>query len=298
MLLHRGVVRLIAMFALIIAGLSSAMVVPASASPSTPASATIGANILTCSSFTATGTVTPAAGFAAVRVWKNAVGGTPLVDSYVDNGVPSRYAPIQAGGFYNLSVAFAAQPAGTKLVARVYRAPAAAFGSWDNQTYQDVTVTCSPAGGTLIRGSTLTCSNFSAVGIAAPATGFAAVRVWKNAVGGTPLVDSYVNSGVPTRYAPIQADGTYNAGISFAAQPAGTKLVGRIYRAPAAAFGSWDGGTFQDITVTCATTPGATIGAKTLTCSSFTASGTAAPPNGFAAVRVWKDVAGGTPARG
>ena len=143
------------------------------------------------------------------------------------------------------------QPAGTKLVARVYRAPAAAFGSWDGGTFQDITVTCATTPGATIGVNTLTCSSFTASGTAAPPNGFAAVRVWKDVAGGTPLVDSYVDAGVPTLYAPIQADGTYNLSVSFAPQPAGTKLVGRVYRAPAAAFGSWDGGTFQDVTVTC-----------------------------------------------
>jgi len=105
--------------------------------------------------------------------------------------------------------------------------------------------------GAQIAASTLTCTSFTAVGTGTPASGFAAMRVWNVTSGTVALIDSYINASVPTAYVSIAADGSYNTTATFPRQPLGAVLRGRIYRAPAASFGSWDGGSFQDIVATC-----------------------------------------------
>lgn len=105
--------------------------------------------------------------------------------------------------------------------------------------------------GAQIAASTLTCDSFSAAGMGTPASGYAAMRVWNITAGTVALIDSYVNLGVPTAYAAITANGSYSITASFPRQAIGTVLRGRIYRAPSAAFGSWDGGSFSDVFVTC-----------------------------------------------
>jgi hypothetical protein len=107
--------------------------------------------------------------------------------------------------------------------------------------------------GAQIAAATLTCTSFTAVGTGTPASGFAAMRVWNVTAGTVALIDSYINAGVPTAYAPIAADGSYSTTATFPRQPFGAQLRGRIYRAPAASLGSWDSGSFQDITATCQT---------------------------------------------
>jgi len=99
--------------------------------------------------------------------------------------------------------------------------------------------------------STLTCTSFTALGTGTPASGYAAMRVWNETTGSVALIDSYINMGVPTMYAPIAANGSYSITATFPRQPLGALLRGRIYRAPTAGFGSWDNGSFQDITATC-----------------------------------------------
>ena len=105
--------------------------------------------------------------------------------------------------------------------------------------------------GAQIAASTLTCDSFSAVGTGTPASGYAAMRVWNVTTSTVALIDSYINVGVPTAYAAIAANGSYSTTASFPRQAFGAVLRGRIYRAPSAAFGSWDGGSFPDVIVTC-----------------------------------------------
>lgn len=107
--------------------------------------------------------------------------------------------------------------------------------------------------GAQIAAATLTCNSFTAVGTGTPASGFSAVRVWNITTSTVALIDSYSDQGVPVSYTPIIANGSYSNTVTFARQPLGAKLRGRIYRAPSAAFGSWDGGSFQDIVATCDT---------------------------------------------
>jgi hypothetical protein len=209
---------------------------------------------LTCSTFTATGAANTSDGFVGVRVWVGSVGGTALIDSFLNVGAPTSYAPVNSTtGAYSVNASFTAQPAGTTLIARVYGAPTNAFGSWDQGTFHDTTVVCQPAGA-FMTSATLTCSRFAASGTGNPALGFAAMRVWTvgiGASGGTPLIDSYINEGVPAVYAPISSAGTYNTSASFPLQAPGTTIDARIYRAPTNAFGSWDGQHFQDVTLVC-----------------------------------------------
>jgi hypothetical protein len=77
------------------------------------------------------------------------------------------------------------------------------------------------------------------------------MRVWNVTTSTVALIDSYINVGVPTAYAAIAANGSYSTTASFPRQAFGAVLRGRIYRAPSAAFGSWDGGSFPDVIVTC-----------------------------------------------
>jgi hypothetical protein len=107
--------------------------------------------------------------------------------------------------------------------------------------------------GAQIAASKLTCTSFTAVGTGTPASGFAAMRVWNVTTDTVALIDSYFNAGLPTSYAPIAANGSYSATATFPRQPLGAVLRGRIYRASAASFGSWDSGSFQDILATCNT---------------------------------------------
>jgi hypothetical protein len=60
-------------------------------------------------------------------------------------GLPVAYAQISGGHNYSISANFPAQPAGTVLRGRIYRAPLNDFGSWDSGPYQDFRVACSAA---------------------------------------------------------------------------------------------------------------------------------------------------------
>jgi len=179
-----------------------------------PGGASASSAAVTCSGFLATGTANASDGFVGVRVWRGSVGGPALIDSFINVGAPTYYAPVNsATGAFSVNAGFAAQPAGTVLIARVYGAPTNAFGSYDTGAISDITVACQPGGAT-ITSSTLTCSSFSAVGTGNPASGFAAMRVWTVGIdnpGGTPLIDSYTNHGVPTVYAPISSGGATTA---------------------------------------------------------------------------------------
>jgi hypothetical protein len=105
--------------------------------------------------------------------------------------------------------------------------------------------------GAQIAAASFTCSSFAAVGTGTPVSGYAAMRVWNVTTDTVALIDSYIDEGVPTAYAPIAADGSYSTRATFPRQPLGAVLRGRIYRAPAASLGSWDSGSFQDFTATC-----------------------------------------------
>lgn len=77
------------------------------------------------------------------------------------------------------------------------------------------------------------------------------MRVWNVTTSTVALIDSYTNVGVPFVYTAIGGDGSYATTATFPRQPFGAHLLGRIYRAPAATFSSWDSGMFQAITATC-----------------------------------------------
>ncbi len=191
-------------------------------------------------------------GYAAVRIWLNSPTGTPLVDSYIA-GYPGYYATLGSPTYGWGAVSFSPQPIGTKLWARVYRALNAAPGSWDGGPYFETSVTCKNGINPLWKYE-LTCSTYEFGGSGYPASGYAAVRIWVNSHFGTPLVDSYI-SGYPEFYVPIKEDGSFDATVSFAPQPAGTTLVARIYRALSPAPGSWDGGNFDEKSGPCLQPP-------------------------------------------
>lgn len=212
-----------------------------------------------CSNFHFKAYGNPGSGYAAVRIWLNNQSNTYLVDSFT-SGYPSFYTPIYSisgpiVGFTNeATVSFPAQPAGTSLTARVYRAPNALPGSWDGQSYRDKTITCT-YGIHALYASQWACSSFYFNGQGSPGSGYAAVRIWVGKVFGTPLVDSYT-SGYPSFYMPIPLNGDFNGTVSFPAQPPGTILVARVYRALSAVPGSWDGGDIADTSPIPCTLPG------------------------------------------
>lgn len=205
---------------------------------------------LDCSSFHFNGFSGDGSGYAGVRIWANNTAGTPLVDSYVA-GYPSSYTGILSTNWFpnipNTNVNFAPQPAGTTLVARVYRALNPVPGSWDGQNFVDTTVQCTY--GIHMGGGTLTCSSWQFLGYGAT-NGYAAVRIWLNKRFGTPLVDSYV-SGYPSYYTPIKTDGTFQGLVTFTPQQYGTVLYARLYRALSPVPGSWDSGAISDMSWTC-----------------------------------------------
>jgi hypothetical protein len=100
----------------------------------------IAANNFTCTGFTASGTGTPASGYAGMQVWRGFAFGPAVIDSFNNIGVPAAYAAISPNGSYRISMPFSRQSG--VLVGRIYRATAPTFGSWDNAAYQDVTVVC------------------------------------------------------------------------------------------------------------------------------------------------------------
>lgn len=244
-----------------------AVVVPAMLTPS-PVSASGGINWVNtnnnpngqfdCVNFTFLATGTPG-GFAGVRIWVGQAGGTALVDSFTA-GYPSSYTPISSvGTAIWTTVSFSPQPAGTTLVARVYRATQATPGSWDGQGYVDTTVQCVSGFhnvGIQFNGSGGLCNSLTIGGEAAFKNGYASLRIWLvQAHTTTAIVDSYT-SGYPALYMPMDGSagsvvGMYVGNVSFAAQPVGTQLHVRLYRALSPVPGSWDSGNTYDTYVNC-----------------------------------------------
>jgi hypothetical protein len=177
-----------------------------------------------------------------------------VVDSYVP-GYPTFYSPIITDSYGNGTsgqVNFPAQPNGTILVARIYRALQATTGSWDQGSYVDTTATCT-YGIWQVAAATLYCDHVDFAAQAFPHTGYAALRLWVNNTNGTPLVDSYL-PGYPTYYGSINpVFGSVNGyhSVWYPKQAPGTTLVARIYRAPNATTYSYDGQKYIDITQTC-----------------------------------------------
>ena len=102
----------------------------------------------TCTQISFDGYSTNTNGYAAVRVWDSPT--HYVIDSF-RSGYPAFYAPIYVfwwtspQGFYSGNMNLpAAVPLGKTYTLRVYRALAPMTGSWDNQTYQDKTITCVP----------------------------------------------------------------------------------------------------------------------------------------------------------
>src|SRR5262249_29918309 len=107
------------------------------------ADATLTSASVTCSSFTATGTVTTA--YVAIRVWNTTIGqsegGPALIDSYANVGAPAYYIPAPGGNF-SFSVSFPQQSAGDVIIGRVYATDTAAFGAWDGGTFPQIQDAC------------------------------------------------------------------------------------------------------------------------------------------------------------
>ena len=113
------------------------------------AGATFTSSAVTCSSFSATGTVTTA--FVGIRVWNSTdgqvEGGPALIDSFFNVGAPVAYFPATAGVF-SFTVNFPLQDTGDVIVARIYATDSQAFGAWDGLAFPQVTVAC--AGGSSV----------------------------------------------------------------------------------------------------------------------------------------------------
>jgi hypothetical protein len=237
----------IAMLAILVL-ITTGVLFTANAAP-TPGISLLSVSQFDCSSFNFSGGVSPFSGFAAVRIWVNSANGTPLVDSFVP-GYPSAYFPVQSGNGVILShiVTFPAQPAGTTLVARVYRALTNTPNSWDQQHYVDTTIKCTY--GIHAMSNYVTCSEWAFYGVASPGSGYAAVRIWLNKTDGTHIVDSFFN-GFPTYYTPISSTGFFQGDVHFPAQAPGTSLLLRLYRTADPAPGSWDNGDIKEFSTTC-----------------------------------------------
>jgi hypothetical protein len=110
------------------------------------ADATFSSSAVTCSTFSATGTVTTA--YVAVRIWNTTdgqvEGGPALIDSYFDVGAPTAYFPAP-GGAFSFTVSFPAQNTGDVIVARIYATDTPAFGAWDGGTFPEVQGSCANA---------------------------------------------------------------------------------------------------------------------------------------------------------
>src|SRR5579859_2517305 len=74
------------------------------------------------------------------------------------------------------------------------------------------------------------CSLFHIHGASYSGGGYAAVRLWMGGANGTPLIDSYV-AGYPSLYFPIPNQLNIWDDVNFPAQPNGTTLTLRVYRA-------------------------------------------------------------------
>jgi len=209
-----------------------------------------------CATFKFAVTQAVTGGFAAVRIWAGQ-GSTPIVDSFMP-GFPSSYTSIYTLPIEGL-VNFPVQPAGTKLVARVYRAPLAQTGSWDGGGVVDTTITCAngvPNAPTLIRCDQSADLYEALSSGVSPNNGFVAVRLWAN---GVALIDSFV-AGFPANYYPVSSLGTFQSfAINFPPQPGGTQMHARLYHALVNQPGSWDSGAFTDTFLTCTGGPTATL---------------------------------------
>jgi hypothetical protein len=106
--------------------------------------------------------------------------------------------------------------------------------------------------GATLSSSSVTCSSFNATGTVT--TPFVGVRIWNlsagQSEGGPALIDSYFNVGAPTAYFPASG-GAFSFTVNFPIQTAGNIITARVYAAPTAAFGSWDGGAFPQVELTC-----------------------------------------------
>jgi len=201
-----------------------------------------------CSSFAFQASGPDVSGYAAVRIWVNSPSGTALVDSY-NAGYPGFYASFGSPNYAAGAVTFATQPVGTKLYARVYRALSTIPGSWDGGQFVDRTITCGNGINSLWYPH-LTCSTFEFDAAGYPYFGYAGLRIWINNPNGTALIDSYATYSSDA-YVAIPASGAFSGTVSFAAQPSGTTLYARLYRALQAAPGSWDGGSYTDYSQQC-----------------------------------------------
>ncbi len=122
----------------------ASVVVLAAPRQSAHADASFASSEVTCSSFSATGTVTTT--YVAVRIWNltdgQSEGTSAVVDSYYDVGAPTAYFAASAGGAFSFTVNFPTQDAGDVLVARIYGTNTPDFGQWDGGTFPEVEVAC------------------------------------------------------------------------------------------------------------------------------------------------------------
>jgi hypothetical protein len=120
------------------------------------AAASFASSAVTCSSFSATGTVTTT--YVAVRVWNltdgQSEGTAALIDSYYNVGAPTAYIAA-TGGAFSFTVNFPEQNAGDVLVARIYATDSPTFGAWDGLAFPQVQVACGFAGPNLPNGFVL-----------------------------------------------------------------------------------------------------------------------------------------------
>ena len=107
------------------------------------ADATFASSSVTCSSFSARGTVTTT--YVAVRIWNltagQSEGGPALIDSYFNVGAPTAYFAA-AGGAFSFSVHFPEQHPGDVIRARIYATDSPVFGGWDGGAFPQVDVSC------------------------------------------------------------------------------------------------------------------------------------------------------------
>jgi hypothetical protein len=105
----------------------------------------------------------------------------------------------------------------------------------------------------VLKTSDVTCGSFTATGTVTQP--YVAVRVWNltdgQFEGGPALIDSYFNTGAPTFYQ-LATGGNFSFTATFPVQNTGDQIQARVYAAPTNAFGSWDGGAFPQVIVSCA----------------------------------------------